>query len=82
MELSQTIAELAAAALATEQRIAPSGWRIAAWEATADFQMNQQESRDFQLELQPVNIALRLRRGQNRGENITLRVMVETRASE
>ena len=82
MELSQTIAELAGAALAAEQRIAPSGWRIAAWESTADFQMNQQESHDFKLELQPMNIGLRVRRGQNRSENATLRVVVETRASE
>ncbi len=44
--------------------------------------MNQQESRDFKLELQPMNIALRVRRGQNKGENVTLRVVVETRASE
>jgi len=82
LELSQTIAELAAAALATERRIAPSGWRVAAWESSADFQMNQKESRDFKLELQPMNFALRVGRGQDKSENVTLRVVVETRAAE
>ena len=82
LELSQTIAELAGAALATEQRIFPSGWRIATWEAAAHFQMNQQESLDFKLELQPMNIALRVRRGRNKSENVTLRVVVETRVPE
>ncbi len=82
LELSQTIAELAAAALATEQRMAPAGWRIATWDASADFQMSQGESREFTLQLQPMNIAWRLRRGKNRSENVTLRVVLETRVPE
>jgi len=82
LELSQTIAELAGAALATDERTAAAGWRIATWEASVDFQMSQAEAREFTLQLQPINIALRLARGQNRSENVTLRVLVETRALE
>ncbi len=44
--------------------------------------MNQKESRDFKLELQPMNFALRVGRGQDKSENVTLRVVVETRAAE
>ena len=82
LELSQTIAELAGAALATEERMASAGWRVATWDASADFQMSQGEAREFTLQLQPMNIALRVARGRNRSENVTLRVMVETRAPE
>ncbi len=82
LELSQTIAELAAAALVTEQQVAPAGWRITTWDATADFQMSQVERHEFTLQLQPMNIAWRLRRGKNRSENVTLRVVVETRIPE
>ena len=82
LELSQTIAELAGAALATDERMAQAGWRVATWDAAADFQMSQAEAREFTLQLQPMNIALRLTRGQNRSENVTLRVIVETRVLE
>ncbi len=82
MELSQTIAELAGAALATEEKMATAGWRVGTWDASVDFQTSQGETREFTLQLQPMNTALCLARGRNRSENATLRVMVETRLLE